>query len=210
MSTKKPAMMARYNASDRMNHWAQAILFFAAGLSGLAFFHPSLFFLSTLFGGGPWTRILHPFFGVLMALVFLLFFFRHVGDNRAIAADAEWRKNGLRMIMGDNRNTPPAGKFNAGQKGMFWAISLCVLVLLLTGLVFWRPWFAPYFPIGAIRVATLLHAAAAAMMVIVIIGHIYMAIWTKGSIHGMVRGEVSEAWARQNHVLWYREMKGGK
>lgn len=210
MSTRKTAMLTRFSSSDRANHWAQAILFFAAGLSGLAFFHPSLFFLSNLFGGGPWTRILHPFFGVLMVLVFGIFFLRHVGDNRAIAADAEWRKQGRRLIMGDGKNMPPAGKFNAGQKTMFWVLSCCVLVLLATGLVFWRPWFAPYFPIGVIRVATLLHAVAASVMVIVVIGHIYMAIWTKGSIGGMVRGEVSEAWARQNHALWYREMKGGK
>jgi len=43
-----------------MNHWAIALLFFLAALSGLAFFHPALFFLGNLFGGGPWTRILSP------------------------------------------------------------------------------------------------------------------------------------------------------
>lgn len=207
-SSKKT--LTRFSSGDRANHWAQAILFFAAGLSGLAFFHPSLFFLSNLFGGGPWTRILHPFFGVLMALVFLIFFMNHRADNRAIEADREWLKNSRRMVMGDDAGMPPSGKFNAGQKRMFWGISLCMLVLVVTGLMFWRPWFAPYFPITVIRVATLLHAAAAAVLVIVVIGHIYMAIWTKGSIGGMVRGEVSEAWARQNHALWYREMKGGK
>jgi formate dehydrogenase subunit gamma len=47
-----------------------AILFFMAGLSGLALFHPALFWLSNLFGGGPWTRILHPFMGVLMFVLF--------------------------------------------------------------------------------------------------------------------------------------------
>jgi formate dehydrogenase subunit gamma len=61
----------RYTANQRTNHWLVAILFFMAGLSGLALFHPALFWLSNLFGGGPWTRILHPFMGVLMFVLFL-------------------------------------------------------------------------------------------------------------------------------------------
>ena len=58
----------RYTERERMNHWVIAILFFLAGLSGLAFFHPSMYWLTNLFGGGAWTRILHPFLGVLMFL----------------------------------------------------------------------------------------------------------------------------------------------
>ena len=61
----------RYNANERSNHWAVAILFFMAGLSGLALFHPALFWLTNLFGGGPWTRILHPFLGLAMFVFFL-------------------------------------------------------------------------------------------------------------------------------------------
>lgn len=64
MNDNKPIL--RYNANERTNHWIVAILFFMAGLSGLALFHPALFWLSHLFGGGPWTRILHPFMGVAM------------------------------------------------------------------------------------------------------------------------------------------------
>ncbi|MDC6711371.1 formate dehydrogenase cytochrome b556 subunit, partial [Leclercia adecarboxylata] len=58
--------LRRYEDRDRMNHWFIALMFVLAGLSGLAFFHPSLYFFSALFGGGVWARILHPFFGVIM------------------------------------------------------------------------------------------------------------------------------------------------
>jgi len=68
--------LRRYEDRDRMNHWLIALLFVLAGLSGLAFFHPSLYFFSGLFGGGVWTRILHPFFGVAMVLAFAVMFFR--------------------------------------------------------------------------------------------------------------------------------------
>src|SRR3981189_701158 len=65
--------IVRYTASDRTNHWLTAIAFVCAGLSGLAMFHPALFGLSGLFGGGPWTRILHPYIGLAMVVAFLFF-----------------------------------------------------------------------------------------------------------------------------------------
>ena len=81
------AMLKRYNDRERMNHWFIALMFVLAGLSGLAFFHPSLFFFSYLFGGGSWARILHPFMGVLMALSFLGLFLRLRRDNVITEAD---------------------------------------------------------------------------------------------------------------------------
>jgi formate dehydrogenase subunit gamma len=53
-------VIVRYTANERTNHWIVAIAFVLAALSGLALFHPALYWLSALFGGGPWTRILHP------------------------------------------------------------------------------------------------------------------------------------------------------
>ena len=53
-------VIRRYTASERINHWLVAISFILTALSGLAFFHPGLYWLSNLFGGGTWARILHP------------------------------------------------------------------------------------------------------------------------------------------------------
>ena len=80
----------RYTANQRTNHWLVAILFFMAGLSGLALFHPALFWLSNLFGGGPWTRILHPFMGVVMFVLFLGLVMRFWRANYFIANDRLW------------------------------------------------------------------------------------------------------------------------
>ena len=65
---RNPRDLVRYNASERANHWVVGICFILLALSGLAFFHPAFFPLTQLFGGGPWTRILHPYIGVVMAL----------------------------------------------------------------------------------------------------------------------------------------------
>jgi len=201
----------RFAVKDRINHWVIAILFFLAAFSGLAFFHPSLFFLSNLFGGGPWTRILHPFLGLAVFGAFMTFYRRHWRQNEMTDAEREWSGHAKDMLFfGYKSKMPPAGMFNAGQKIMFWAMVVCIVVMLLTGLAFWRPWFAGFFPIVLVRIATLLHAVAAAVFVILVIGHIYVAIWTQGTIRGMMRGTVSTGWARQNHPLWYNEVTGRK
>lgn len=202
--------LKRYEEKDRINHWLFVLFFFLALLSGFAFFHPSLYFFSNFVGGGPWARILHPFMGVLMFICFLVFYLKVWKDNVMNDQDREWSKHMGEMLRGDKSNMPPVGKYNAGQKRVFWAMSISLAVLLITGIMFWRPWFAPIFPIGLIRIAVLLHAIAAVVLVLSVILHVYAAIWVKGTVRAMTRGTVSEGWAKQNHPLWYQDMKSGK
>lgn len=201
--------LERYPDRTRMNHWAVAGLFLCACLSGLAFFHPALFPLTMLFGGAPWTRVLHPFFGVLMALGFVFLFVQVWRENLWKARDTEWMKAAPQLIKtGDERSMPPVGKYNAGQKLVFWAFGASLLLLLITGFVFWQPWFADYFPIPLRRVAVVVHAASATVLILSVIAHVYAAIWVKGTMRAMTRGTVSESWARRNHPLWYNEVSG--
>lgn len=206
----QPGELQRYDDRERMYHWLTALLLLAAAVSGMAFFHPSLFFLSTFFGGGPWTRILHPFIGVATAFVFLFLYLRVRIDNKLNAADKVWAGKMGEMLRGNKEGMPPVGKYNAGQKLVFWAMSISLALLLLTGFVFWQPWFASYFPILAIRIAVVVHAASAVVMVLAVIMHVYAAIWVKGTVRAMTRGTVSEGWARQNHPLWHKEVTGKK
>jgi formate dehydrogenase subunit gamma len=158
-------LLKRYEDGERMNHWFIALMFVLAGLSGLAFFHPSLFFLTHLFGGGPWTRILHPFLGVLMFARLHGHVRAAVEGQRGDPADAEWKQHMGDMLRGNKAAMPPVGKYNWAQKMVFWAMLASLLVLLVTGIMFWRPWFAPYFPIDVMRIAVLLHAVAAVVLV---------------------------------------------
>jgi formate dehydrogenase subunit gamma len=199
-------MIQRYKDGDRMNHWFIAFMFVLAGLSGLAFFHPSLFFFTHLFGGGPWARILHPFLGLLMVVGFAGMFMRLWKDNVVNDADREWKKHMGDMLRGNKAAMPPVGKYNYGQKLVFWMMVGSLVVLLVTGLMFWRPWFAPYFPVEALRAAVLLHSIAAVVLVAATIMHVYAAIWVKGTVRAMTRGTVTESWAKTNHALWHREM----
>ena len=70
MSDRDRRLIERYTAGERTNHWIVAMLFVLAALSGLSLFHPALFWLSNFFGGGTWTRILHPIIGLIMFVRF--------------------------------------------------------------------------------------------------------------------------------------------
>ena len=202
----KDNLIERYEASDRINHWLVAIAFVMLALSGLALFHPSLFFLTNLFGGGPWTRILHPFIGLVMFVAFVglaLRFWRH---NQLDKNDTQWLKQWQDVINNREDRLPEVGRYNAGQKLLFWAMVACLIVLLLTGFVIWQPYFAPAFNITVVRIAVLFHAIAAFVLILGIIVHIYAAIWVKGSVRAMTRGYVTRAWAKKHHAAWYKQL----
>lgn len=202
--------LRRYRDATRMNHWYVVLMFIAAALSGLAFFHPSLFFFTAFFGGGQWTRILHPFFGLAMVLGFAFLFFTMWRENVLDRADREWLAKAPEMLKGNKEGMPAVGKYNAGQKLVFWAFAVSLLLLLVTGFMFWSPWFVHFFPITLRRVAVVVHAASAFVLVISVMTHIYAAIWIKGTMRAMTRGTVTEGWARLNHPLWHRKMTRGE
>jgi formate dehydrogenase subunit gamma len=196
----------RYDASERTNHWLVAITFVLAALSGLALFHPALFFFSELFGGGPWTRVLHPFIGLAMFLLFLALAVKLGAANRMQPRDWQWLKQYRDVINNREERLPEVGRYNAGQKLVFYAIVVCLPVLLVTGFMMWRAYTASYFTIGAIRIATVVHAIAALVLICTIIVHVYAAIWVKGSVHAMTRGTVTPGWAWKHHRAWFREI----
>lgn len=200
--------LTRYTGSERVNHWVVAISFVLAALSGLAFFHPAFFFLTNLFGGGPWTRILHPFIGLVMAGAFVWMAVRFAHHNRMEASDKQWLRQWRDVLNHKEEKLPPVGRYNGGQKLLYWFMVASMIILFVTGLLFWQPWFAPNQPIWVVRGATLLHSAAAFGLIIGIIVHLYASIWVKGTLRGMLYGTVSEKWAAKHHPVWHKEMTG--
>ncbi|KVE11306.1 formate dehydrogenase subunit gamma [Burkholderia vietnamiensis] len=205
MKHDDPNLIVRYTPNERSNHWITAITFVLLALSGLALFHPSMFWLTALFGGGQWTRILHPFVGVVMFVSFAILVVRFWHHNVLDADDRQWIKQIGDVVNNREDRLPPVGRYNAGQKLLFFTLVACLLLLLLSGIVIWRRYFSFYFPIGVIRAAAVVHAAAAFVLIASIIVHIYAALWVKGSIGAMVRGTVTLGWARKHHPKWFRE-----
>jgi len=203
---RNPRDLQRYTASERLNHWVVGICFILLGLSGLAFFHPAFYPLVQLFGGGTWTRILHPYVGVVMFVFFLFMIIRFASLNLIEPRDREWLRNVGKMVDGDDHDMPEQGKYNGGQKLVFWGFVLCMLVLIVSGVMMWRAWLT--LPVELVRLASVLHAVAATVMIGIFILHVYAAIWTRGTIRAMLYGTVTRAWAKQHHRGWYRKVTG--
>ena len=198
-----PEVVHRYAFAARLLHWAVALGYVLLFLSGLAFFHPYFYWLTDLLGGGSMARILHPFIGAVMALLFFVYSVGIWRDNLLLPSDKEWLRQAPK-IMNKTIEFPVEGKYNAGQKVLFWIMLVLVATLLLTGVPIWRPYFAHLFGAPFRRVSVLLHAALAFVMFVSIGVHIYAAYWTRGSIRGMIRGYVSRAWAMFHYPGWYR------
>ena len=203
---RDPRDLQRYTAHERANHWLVGMCFIVLALSGLALFHPLFWPLANLFGGGVWTRILHPYVGVVLALALSGLFARFRQLNVMTAPDWEWVARIGEMVAGDDHKLPEQGKYNGGQKLLFWALVACVVLLLLSGLGLWRSYFNV--PVGLVRLAAVVHALAAATMIALVTVHVYAAIWVRGTIRAMWYGTVTRAWARQHHRAWYRQVTG--
>ncbi len=201
--------IVRHGNSERIVHWSIAIAFIFLFLSGLALFSPFFFWLSAVFGGGQFMRLLHPFAGVLLVLLFYPYAWRLRKDNRWTEIDARWVEHSV-AYMEKRVEFPDTGKYNAGQKLMYWSMVPIIAILFLTGITMWQPWFANSFPASLRRVTSLLHAVSAFVMFIGIGIHWYAAYWTRGSIRAMARGTVTKSWARYHHPAWFREITGGK
>ena len=203
---RNPRDIVRYNASERLNHWIVGFFFIGLVLTGLAMFHPAFFPLTQLFGGGPWTRILHPYFGVGMAFFFAIMAARFWKLNYIEKRDIRWLMDIKKMVDGNDHDMPEQGKYNGGQKVLFWGLVVCMLALVVSGVMIWRAWLD--LPVFWERVGVLVHATAAFCMIMLIIMHVYAAIWTSGTIRAMFYGTVTRAWAKQHHRAWYRKMTG--
>jgi formate dehydrogenase subunit gamma len=197
--------IVRYDFRERLVHAIAALSYVYLLLTGLAFWTPWLFWIAIALGGGYVSRVLHPWAGLLFAAAVAAMYVQWRRDMRTTPADREWRRAMAHYVRNEDGQVPPAGRFNYGQKTLFWVMALGGLVLLLSGVVMW---FVASIPseLHALRsVATILHAATALITIGGFIVHIYMGVAVvPGGLRAIVRGDVTEAWARQHHALWTR------
>lgn len=207
-----PSRVRRYSGSARINHWLVAITFILLLLSGLSLFHPSLYGLTALFGGGATVRWLHPWLGVVLTVAFLGLFLRFFFANLPEFTDFVWLAKIRHVLAGREEYLPEVGKYNAGQKFVFWSQAVLIGVLFVTGIGLWES------SLGAVeqylgfkatidqkRLAAVLHAGAAVLAIAIWVIHVYAAIWVRGTISAMTRGTVTAGWGWRHHRKWLRK-----
>ncbi|WP_374307573.1 formate dehydrogenase subunit gamma [Methylocella sp.] len=205
MSYPKGALI-RNSTSERINHWITAGCFVLLVLSGLSMFHPIFYWLAALFGGGQWARAVHPWIGLVLAASYLGMIVQFWRDNIPDGDDVAWLKAVPQVLTNDEEHVPEVGKLNAGQKGVFWSMTLLVPTLLVSGLLIWEVYFGAATSIPTQRGAALVHSFAAVAAILVWIVHVYAAIWVSGSMRAMTQGWVTPGWAWRHHRKWLRSL----
>ncbi len=216
MDAKAPQVthirVRRYSGSARVNHWIVAICFVLLLTSGLSMFHPSLFIIgATLFGDGQIMRWIHPWIGVVLVISFTGLFIRFFPANLPAFTDFVWLSRVRSVLAGRDEYLPEVGKYNAGQKFVFWSQAVLIAILFVTGVGLWDsklPFFEQltgFYPtIDQRRWAAVIHATAAVLTIIVWIIHVYAAIWVRGTIPAMTQGSVTGGWGWRHHRKWLR------
>jgi formate dehydrogenase subunit gamma len=206
-----PVIVDRHTPFVRINHWTTVITMILLWLSGFALFHPSLYFLSDLFGGGQNARAIHPWLGIVLFFAFYGLFFRFWRACLFVREDGGWlRGMPAMMVGGDEEKLPEIGRFNPGQKMFFWAMAVMLIVMLVTGLAIWDEYFFGYTTIEQKRILVLVHSAVAILAVCGVIVHVSMVIWERGTLQAMTRGYVTGGWAWKHHRKWLRELVTGR
>jgi formate dehydrogenase subunit gamma len=205
-------LVRRYSGSARVNHWIVAISFIVLLLSGLAMFHPSLFVVGeTLFGSGWMARWIHPWAGVALTVAFLGLFIRFLPANLPHFSDFTWFAGIKHVLAGHDEYLPELGKYNAGQKFVFWSQMVLTCTLFVTGIALWdanlpiiEHYAGIHLTIEQMRWAAVIHATTAVLTVLVWIIHAYAAFWVRGTIPAMIQGTVTGGWAWRHHRRWLR------
>ena len=200
--------LLRHPVYTRILHWTVAISFILALLSGFAIYSPWLYrWLTPLFGGGPMTRFLHPWFGLLFNIAFFFQFLNWFAPMQWRAADSRWMRR-LKAYASNREKLEPeeTGFFNGGQKLYFWAIAASAVLFLITGLLLW---FDHVVPRWLVAVSYVIHDIAALMMLGAFIIHIYEGTAAQpGTFRSMTDGTVTREWAWTHHPAWYRDVTG--
>lgn len=201
--------LLRHRPYTRLLHWMVALFFFLALFSGFGIYLPWLFrWFTPIFGGGPLSRAMHPWFGVGFCFFFGLQVLNWLQPMRWATVDTRWVRNIKgQMLNQEKLEDPETGFFNAGQKLQFWEIFIGSVIFLITGIILWAG--ARYFGRYTVAISYVLHDISALIMLFGIFIHLYLSTFGEpGTFHAMTRGSVTEAWAWTFHPAWYKEVTG--
>ncbi len=197
----------RYTFRERLVHWLSAFSYIYLLLTGLAFWSPWLFWLAVILGGAPVSRMLHPWIGLIFFAGIMQMFALWASQMGFTAVDRAWLGSMSHYIRNQDEDMPPAGRYNAGQKLLFWGFIIFGVLLLLSGLVLWFPEKIPWSLRYLRYTAVLVHASSAMATIGLFLIHVYMGVFAeRGAIDSVIHGDVTEEFVRRYHPGWYKEL----
>lgn len=193
----------RFNAFERGNHWMVASTFIILALSGLNLTFGRHILLPLL---GPeaftalsqWGKLAHNFLAFPFTLGIVLMLLLWIKDNIPNGTDIRWLKAGGGLI---GHGEPDSGRFNAGQKGIFWITVLGGAAVAVTGYMLVFPFV--FADVNGMQLSHMIHSILAVLMIAVMLAHIYIGtLGMEGASEAMTTGQVDLNWAKQHHNLW--------
>jgi formate dehydrogenase subunit gamma len=200
--------IVRFNGFERFTHWMTATSFIVLAITGLNYFLGKRLLMPLL---GPdafsawtqWAKYAHNFLAWPFMLGVLLMAVLWLRDNLPDRHDVAWLKAGGGFF---GKGHPIAGRFNAGQKLIFWAVVLGGVALTASGIVMLFPFSLA--DVNGTQIAQYVHAVVAVVMIAIILAHIYIGtIGMEGAWDAMGSGTVNLTWARHHHAAWVEEQQ---
>jgi formate dehydrogenase subunit gamma len=195
--------IVRFNALERFVHWMSASCFVVLGLTGLNITFGKRLLLPLMGADAftawsQWAKYAHDFVSFPFSLGVVLIFLMWIAGNIPTGADVEWLKEGGGMV---GRKHPPAPRFNAGQKMIYWIVVVGGGLIAATGYMMMFPFYLT--DIAGMQTTQMLHGIIAVLFVAVMLAHIYIGtIGMEGAFEGMGTGTVDINWAKQHHSIW--------
>ena len=198
--------LVRFNAFKSGVHWMTATCFVILAISGLniTFGRPLLLPLlgpETFTAWSQWAKYAHNFLSFPFTLGVVLIFLMWIAGNIPNRVDFQWLKAGGGIV---GQEHPPAQRFNAGQKLIYWIVVLGGGAAAATGYLLLFPFYVT--DIAGMQIAQVIHSVVAMLFIAAMLGHIYIGtIGMEGAFEAMGTGEVDVNWAKQHHSLWLDE-----
>jgi formate dehydrogenase subunit gamma len=201
--------IVRYEFRERLMHWINGFAYLYLMFTGLAFWSPWLLWIAVIFGGTQVSRMLHPWIGLIFALSLTWMFTAWSSQMHTTEADKKWWNSMQHYVRNEDDEMPPAGRYNMGQKLLFWGFVFCGILLFLSGIVLWIPEYLPWNARALRYAAVLVHPSAAMLTIGLFLIHIYMSVFAeRGALNSMIRGDVSQNFAKRYHRLWWERVVG--
>jgi formate dehydrogenase subunit gamma len=212
---KTGRMIERFPPLKRYTHWTMALTFVALAITGLIITFGKTLLLpligATLFSWlATLAKNVHNFIGPVFSVALVVFIVLFVRDNLPRAYDLKWIAKFGGMLDKSGNTHVPSGKFNAGEKALFWllVVVLCI-VLVVTGYILNFPNFNQ--TRATMQVANVVHMSVSLLAIAMACFHIYLGtVGMAGALDAMRTGYVDETWAKEHHEYWYNDVKPGK
>jgi formate dehydrogenase subunit gamma len=198
--------VVRFNAFERFIHWMTATCFIVLAITGLNITFGKPLLLPLL---GPeaftawslWAKYAHNYLSFPFTIGVIVIFLMWIGGNIPNRVDVEWLKRGGGIVGHDH---PPAYRFNAGQKMIYWIVVIGGAAVAVSGYLLMFPFYGT--TIAGMQLAEIVHGIIAALFVAAMLGHIYIGtVGMEGAFWAMGTGEVDLNWAKEHHALWLEQ-----